>query len=85
MLSDEKILDKLDMVLDEYSNNEESMMKLYKIGATIGKGLRDGIGIEKMIPKRKGGLEGLIFDLVGNWVGKRMGAREQLPVFGRTS
>lgn len=77
MLSDEKILEKLDMIVDEYSQSEESMTKLYKIGAIFGKGLRDGIGIEKMIPKRKGGLEGLIFDVVGNYIGKKWGGREQ--------
>jgi hypothetical protein len=78
MLSDEKILDKLDMILDEYTHDENSMRKIYMVGGILGKGLRDGMGIDRMLPKKKGvGLEGLIFDLLGNVIGKRFGVQQE--------
>ena len=76
MLSDEKILDKLDMILDEYTNNEEGMRKIYMIGGVLGKGLRDGVGLNRLIPKKKGGLEGIIFDLVGGYINKHFVGEE---------
>ena len=78
MLFDEKILDKLDMILDEYTHDENSMRKIYMVGGILGKGLRDGMGIDRMLPKKKGvGLEGIIFDLLGNVIGKRFGVQQE--------
>jgi hypothetical protein len=71
-MSDEKICQKLHMLLEEVAENPEMHEKIYLIGGVLGKGLRDGIGIEKLIPKRKGGLEGIIMDLVGSFIGDRL-------------
>lgn len=81
--SDDKIIEKLDMILDEYTNNEEASKKIYSIGALLGKGVRDGVGIERMLPKKKGGFEALLMDIAGNFIGQRMGnmmqPQEQQP------
>lgn len=71
-MSDAKICEKLHMILEEVAENPEMHEKIYLLGGILGKGLRDGIGIEKLIPKRKGGLEGIIMDLIGGFVGDRL-------------
>jgi hypothetical protein len=77
LLSDDKILDKLDMILEEYSTNEDSLKKLYTIGGILGKGLRDGVGIDRLIPKKKGGLEGFLMDLAGSFIRDKIGGQPQ--------
>jgi hypothetical protein len=67
-LSDEMICSKLHMVIAEMAENPDYHEKLYVLGGILGKGLRDGIGLDKVIPKRKGGLEGILFDLIGGFV-----------------
>jgi hypothetical protein len=76
MLSDDKILEKVDLLLDEMTTNEDMLRKIYTIAGVAGKGLRDGVGIDKLIPKRKGGLEGILLDLVGNFLGQRFGVAQ---------
>lgn len=76
-ISDDNIIKKIDMILDEYTSNEEALRKIYTLGGILGKGLRDGVGIDRMMPKKKGGIEGFLMELAGNWIGKRLGIHEQ--------
>lgn len=78
MLSDDKIMDKIDLVLTEVSQSEELQRKIYMVGGILGKGLRDGVGIDRLIPKgsKKGGIEGLIMDLIGGFVKNKMGIQD---------
>lgn len=75
--SDDKIMQKIDLVLSEVSSNTELQQKVYILGGIVGKGIRDGVGMDKMIPKRKGGVEGIIYDLIGNFIGNRIQGQEQ--------
>jgi hypothetical protein len=71
MMSDEKIIEKVETLLSEVAQNPEMQKNLYLIGGLLGKGVRDGTGINALVQKKKGGLEGILLDLVGNFIGNR--------------
>lgn len=75
-MGDDKILEKIGLVIDEVAQNPDLQQKIYMIGGILGKGVADGTGIMRAIPKKKGGLEGMLFDLIGNFIGSKIGGMQ---------
>jgi hypothetical protein len=78
--SDDKILEKVDLLLSEVAQNEEMQKKVYLVGGILGKGIRDGTGIANLVPgsgKRKGGLEGIVMELIGGFIGNQFKGQGQ--------
>jgi hypothetical protein len=81
IFSDDKIIEKVDVILHEVSENAEMQKRIYLLGGLIGKGIRDGTGLSNIVPKKKGGFEGIIMELIGGWIGSKLpsGAQEVIP------
>jgi hypothetical protein len=65
MISPNKIFEILEEVKAEFNDNKEWQMFLLQVGALFGKGAMMGTGIGGN-PRRKGGLEGILSDILGN-------------------
>jgi len=76
-LSTENILEKLEDLSENIQTNPALQQRIYMVGGILGKGIRDGVGIDKMMPKRKGGIEGMLYDLVGSFIGNKIGFGQQ--------
>jgi hypothetical protein len=70
MFSDEKIMDKVSMVLEEVVNNAEMQKQVYSLGVLLGSGIAQGTGI-KAGGKFK--LQDLIMQGAGMFLQKFMG------------
>ena len=81
-ISDEAILDKIDLITDEIMKNDELQKKVYAIGALLGSGIAQGTGLQKK--GGKFGLQELIMQIAGQWLaGKGVGTttgQEQKPL-----
>ena len=80
LFSEENIQNVADSVLEYVTNTEEGQKKLYTIGALIGSGVKQGIGIQKQ--GGKGGFNGLIGQIIaGFFQGQGLGAPpEEAPM-----
>jgi hypothetical protein len=61
-MSDDVILDKIELIVDEISQNKELKIKFYEIGSVIGAGVANGTGFQQK-KGGKGGIEGVIIDI----------------------
>jgi hypothetical protein len=58
--------------LEKWLNSENGKMALFQIGGLLGQGIKTGVGLDK--GKGKGGLEGLVLELAGRFLGNKLGA-----------
>ena len=82
--SDEALLEKAEFLMDNLLQNEETQKKIYTTGALLGKGLIDGTGLKgKATGKR--GLEGMVMEIIGNYIGSKMmpNSEQPKPQFGQ--
>lgn len=75
-ISNEAILQKIDVITQEIMTNEDLQKRVYALGALLGKGAIDGTGL-KGRTQGKRGLEGMIMEIVGNYIGSRIGGQQQ--------
>jgi len=69
--SDDAILEKIQVITDEIMKNTEMQQKMYAIGSLIGSGIASGTGLQKK--GGKFGLQELIMQIAGQWIGQKMG------------
>jgi hypothetical protein len=90
-MSTENILNKIDELSDEIMTNKELQGKLYTVGAILGNGIRQGIGINAKGGKFK--LDNIIGEVVSGLAQKYLGMGQQEQpqqkqegdIFGQTS
>jgi uncharacterized membrane protein len=75
LLNTDRLLGFFDEITAEVMLNEEYQRRIYSIGALVGKGIMDGTGFKRNV-KRKGGLEGLIMDVAGAFIGQEIQKRQ---------
>lgn len=75
--SHDKILDLLDEILTNITQDEKMMQKVYLLGGVLGQGVQSGLGLKQSSGKFK--WQDLIGNLIGRYAGKYIGGLEQQP------
>jgi hypothetical protein len=70
-LSTDKLIEKIEDISDEIMTNKELQAKIYTIGAILGNGIRQGIGINTKGGKFK--MEDIVGQVIGNVAGRIFG------------
>ena len=68
--SDNVILDKIELIVDEISQNKELKVKFYEIGSVLGAGIANGTGFQQN-KKGKGGIESVLVE-IGTGIAKEI-------------